>query len=196
MYVCACVSVSVVVCVRVCVCVCVCVSVCVWVRGRARVSVYMTVSVSVCVCVSECVCVCVTSVSVCVCDWVSVWLCVCVVRPQGLLETERVCVGGGGGGGGRYYIPIATATPLPPESELRNCVKVEVAVLLKGRQSLDKNLLKNYRPTSICPKSLKKSFSTKLLSHLQESNPFQSTYRGYRTDTALLRKRYSLRSGQ
>ena len=108
-----------------------------------------------------------------------------------------MCVCGGGGGGGEIIYLSLLRHRYHQKSELRNCVKVEVAVLLKGRQSLDKNLLKNYRPTSICPKSLEKSFSTKLLSHLQESNPaFQSTYRGYRTDTALLRKRYSLRSGQ
>ena len=75
-------------------------------------------------------------------------------------------------GGRGDYIPIATATPLPPESELRNCVKVEVAVLLKGRQSLDKNLLKNYRPISICPKSLKKSFSTNFSPISKKATPF------------------------
>ena len=62
------------------------------------------------------------------------------------------------------------------------------------KPSLDKNLLKNYRPISNLPflsKILEKVVLHKLLSHLQEnnlSNPFQSAYRtGHSTETVLLR---------
>ena len=61
------------------------------------------------------------------------------------------------------------------------------------KPSLDKNLLKNYRPISNLPllsKILEKVVLHKLLSHLQEnnlSNPFQSAYRaGHSTETVLL----------
>ena len=63
--------------------------------------------------------------------------------------------------------------------------------LLK-KPSLDKNLLKNYRPISNLPflsKILEKVVLHKLLSNLQEnnfSNPFQSAYRaGHSTETVL-----------
>ncbi len=62
------------------------------------------------------------------------------------------------------------------------------------KPSLDKNLLKNYRPISNLPflsKILEKVVFHKLLSHLQEnnlSNPFKSAYRaGHSTETVLLR---------
>ena len=62
------------------------------------------------------------------------------------------------------------------------------------KPSLDKNLLKNYRPISNLPflsNILEKIVLYKHLSHLQEnnlSNPFQSAYRaGYSTETVLLR---------
>ena len=62
------------------------------------------------------------------------------------------------------------------------------------KPSLDKNLLKNYRPISNLPflsKILEKVVLHKLLSHLQAnnlSNPFQSAYRaGHSTETILLR---------
>ena len=62
------------------------------------------------------------------------------------------------------------------------------------KPSLDKNLLKNYRPISNLPflsRILETVVLHKLLSHLREnnlSNPFHSTYRaGYSTETVLLR---------
>ena len=70
-----------------------------------------------------------------------------------------------------------------------------VKPLLK-KPSLDKNLLKNYRPIKFSnlpflSKILEKVVLHKLLSHLQEnnlSNPFQSAYRaGHSIDTVLLR---------
>ena len=67
-------------------------------------------------------------------------------------------------------------------------------ILMLKKPSLDKNLLKNYRPISNLPflsKILEKVVLHKLLSHLQEnnlSNPFQSAYRsGCSTETVLLR---------
>ena len=70
-------------------------------------------------------------------------------------------------------------------SEDRNC---------KKKTSLDKNLLKNYRPISSLPflsRILEKEVLHKLLSHLQANNlcnPFQSAYRaGHSTNTVLLR---------
>ena len=73
-------------------------------------------------------------------------------------------------------------------------LKTAVVKPLLKKPSLDKNLLKNYRPISNLPflsKILEKVVLHKLLSHLQESNlsnPFQSAYRaGHSTDTVLLR---------
>ena len=73
-------------------------------------------------------------------------------------------------------------------------LKTAIAKPLLKKPSLDKNLLKNYRPISNLPflsKILEKVVLHKLLSHLQEnnlSNPFQSAYRaGWNTETVLLR---------
>ena len=64
----------------------------------------------------------------------------------------------------------------------------------KKKNSLDQNVLKNYRSISNLPflsKILEKVVLHKLLAHLQENNlcnPFQSAYRtGHSTETALLR---------
>ena len=74
------------------------------------------------------------------------------------------------------------------------CLKTAIVKPLLKKPSLDKNLLKNYRPISNLPflsKILEKVVLHKLLSHLQEnnlSNPFQSAYRaGCSTETVLLR---------
>ena len=73
-------------------------------------------------------------------------------------------------------------------------LKTAIVKPLLKKPSLDKNLLKNYRPISNLPflsKILEKVILHKLLSHLQEnnlSNPFQSAYRaGCSTETVLLR---------
>ena len=73
-------------------------------------------------------------------------------------------------------------------------LKTAIVKPLLKKPSLDKNLLKNYRPISNLPflsKILEKVVLHKLLSHLQEnnlSNPFQSAYRqGRSTETILLR---------
>ena len=73
-------------------------------------------------------------------------------------------------------------------------LKTAIVKPLLKKPSLDKNLLKNYRPISNLPflsKLLEKVVFHKLLSHLQEnnlSNPFQSAYRaGHSTETVLLR---------
>ena len=73
-------------------------------------------------------------------------------------------------------------------------LKTAIIKPLLKKPSLDKNLLKNYRPISNLPflsKILEKVILHKLLSHLQEnnlSNPFQSAYRaGCSTETVLLR---------
>ena len=73
-------------------------------------------------------------------------------------------------------------------------LKTAVVKPLLKKPSLDKNLLKNYRPISNLPflsKILEKVVLHKLLSHLQENNlgnPFQSAYRaGHSTETVLLR---------
>ena len=73
-------------------------------------------------------------------------------------------------------------------------LKTAIVKPLLKKPSLDKNLLKNYRPISnlhFLSKILEKVVLHKLLSHLQEnnlSNPFQSPYRaGYSTETVLLR---------
>ena len=73
-------------------------------------------------------------------------------------------------------------------------LKTAIVKPLLKKPSLDKNLLKNYRPISnlsILSKILEKVVLHKLLSHLQEnnlSNPFQSAYRaGCSTETVLLR---------
>ena len=73
-------------------------------------------------------------------------------------------------------------------------LKTPVVKPLLKKPSLDKNLLKNYRPISNLPflsKIREKVVLHKILSHLQEnnlSNPFQSTYRaGHSTETVLLR---------
>ena len=72
--------------------------------------------------------------------------------------------------------------------------KTAIVKPLLKKLSLDKNLLKNYRPISNLPflsKIIEKVVLHKLLSHLQEnnlSNPFQSAYRaGHSTETVLLR---------
>ena len=72
-------------------------------------------------------------------------------------------------------------------------LKTAIVKPLLKKPSLDKNLLKNYRPISNLPflsKILEKVVLHKLLSHLQEnnlSNPFQSAYRaGCSTETILL----------
>ena len=67
-----------------------------------------------------------------------------------------------------------------------------VKTLLK-KPSLDKNLLKNYRPIFNLPfmSKIREKVVHKLLSHLQANNlcnPFQSAYRaGHSTETVLLR---------
>ena len=73
-------------------------------------------------------------------------------------------------------------------------LKTAIVKPLLKKPSLDKNLLKNYRPISNLPllsKILEKVFLHKLLSHLQANNlcnPFQSAYRaGHSTETILLR---------
>ena len=73
-------------------------------------------------------------------------------------------------------------------------LKTAIVKPLLKKPSLDKNLLKNYRPISNLPflsKILEKVVLHKLLSHLQEnnlSNHFQSAYRaGHSTETNLLR---------
>ena len=73
-------------------------------------------------------------------------------------------------------------------------LKTAIVKPLLKKPSLDKNLLKNYRPISNLPflsKFLEKVVLHKLLSHLQEnnlSNPFQSAYRaGCSPETVLLR---------
>ena len=73
-------------------------------------------------------------------------------------------------------------------------LKTAIVKTLLKKPSLDKNLLKNYRPISNLPflsKILEEVVLHKLLSHLQEnnlSNPFQSAYRaGHSTETVLLR---------
>ena len=73
-------------------------------------------------------------------------------------------------------------------------LKTAIVKPLLKKPSLDKNLLKNYRPISNLPflsKILEKVVLHKLLCHLQEnnlSNPFQSAYRaGCSTETVLLR---------
>ena len=73
-------------------------------------------------------------------------------------------------------------------------LKTAIVKPLLKKPSLDKNLLKNYRPISNLPflsKILEKVVLHKLLSHLQEnnlSNPFQSAYwAGHSTETVLLR---------
>ena len=73
-------------------------------------------------------------------------------------------------------------------------LKTAIVKPLLKKPSLDKNLLKNYRPISNLPflsKILEKVVLHKLFSHLQEnnlSNPFQSAYRaGCSTETVLLR---------
>ena len=75
----------------------------------------------------------------------------------------------------------------------RDLTTAVVKPLLK-KPSLDKNLLKNYRPISNLPflsQILEKVVLRKLLSYLQEnnlSNAFQSAYRaGHNTETVLLR---------
>ena len=72
-------------------------------------------------------------------------------------------------------------------------LKTVVVKPLLTKPSLDKNLLKNYRPISNLPflsRILEKVVLHKLLSNLQESNlsnPFQSAYRaGHSTETVLL----------
>ena len=73
-------------------------------------------------------------------------------------------------------------------------LKTAIVKPLLKKPSLDKNLLKKYRPISNLPflsKILEKVVLRKLLSHLQEnnlSNPFQPAYRaGHSTETVLLR---------
>ena len=72
-------------------------------------------------------------------------------------------------------------------------LKTAIVNPLLKKPSLDKNLLKNYRPISNLPflsKIREKVVLHKLLSHLQEnnlSNPFQSACRaGHSTETVLL----------
>ena len=72
-------------------------------------------------------------------------------------------------------------------------LKTAIVKPLLKRPSLDKNLLKKYRPISNLPflsKILEKVVFCKHLSHLQEnnlSNPFQSAYQaGHSTETVLL----------
>ena len=69
-------------------------------------------------------------------------------------------------------------------------LKTAIVKPLLKKPSLDKNLLKNYRPISNLP-FLSKIVLHKLLSHLQEhhlSNPFQLAYRvEHSTETVLLR---------
>ena len=84
-------------------------------------------------------------------------------------------------------------TSLTPGIVPRDLKTAIVKPLLK-KPSLDKNLLKNYRPISNLPfvsKILEKVVLHTLLSHLQEnnlSNPFQSAYRaGHSTEIVLLR---------
>ena len=73
-------------------------------------------------------------------------------------------------------------------------LKTAVVKPLLKKPSLDKNLLKNYRPVSNLPflsKILEKVVLSQLLSHLQSNNlcnPLQSAYRtGHSTETVLLR---------
>ena len=73
-------------------------------------------------------------------------------------------------------------------------LKTAVVKPLLKKPSLDKNLLKNYRPVSNLPflsKVLEKVVLSQLLSHLQSNNlcnPLQSAYRtGHSTETVLLR---------
>ena len=72
-------------------------------------------------------------------------------------------------------------------------LKTAIIKSLSKKPSLDKNLLKNYRPisnVSFLSKILEKVVLHKLLSYLQEnnlSNPFRSAYRaGYSTENVLL----------
>ena len=73
-------------------------------------------------------------------------------------------------------------------------LKTAIVKSLSKKPSLDKNLLKNYRPisnVSFLSKILEKVVLHKLLSYLQEnnlSNPIRSAYRaGYSTENVLLR---------
>ena len=81
-------------------------------------------------------------------------------------------------------------------------LKTAIVKPLLKKPSLEKNLLKNYRPVSNLPflsKILEKVVLHKLISHLQEnslSNPFQSSRTQYRDRFVTCCKRYSLRSGQ
>ena len=82
-------------------------------------------------------------------------------------------------------------------------LKTAVIKPLLKKQSLDKNLLKIYRPISNLPflsKSREKVVLHKLHSHPQEnnlSNPFQSAYRaGHRTETVFLRNVNDILSAQ
>ena len=91
-------------------------------------------------------------------------------------------------------------TPLTTGIVPRDLKTAVVKPLLK-KPSLEKNLLKNFRPVSNLPflsKILKKVVLHKLLSHLQEnlSNPFQSSRTQHRDRFVTCCKRYSLRSGQ
>ena len=90
-------------------------------------------------------------------------------------------------------LPTITNTSLTTGIVPRDLKTAVVKPLLK-KASLDKNLLKNYRPISNLPflsKILEKVVLHKLLSHLQEnnlSNPFQSAYRvGHSIESVLLR---------
>ena len=90
-------------------------------------------------------------------------------------------------------LPTITNTSLTTGIVPRDLKTAVVKPLLK-KASLDKNLLKNYRPISNLPflsKILEKVVLHKLLSHFQEnnlSNPFQSAYRvGHSIETVLLR---------
>ena len=105
----------------------------------------------------------------------------------------------------RFFIKTLTSSCRPSRTSLTHLLplalyqyrcdlKTAVIKPLLKKQSLDKNLLKIYRPISNLPvlsKSREKVVLHKLHSHPQEnnlSNPFQSAYRaGHSTETVLLR---------
>ena len=100
----------------------------------------------------------------------------------------------------RFFMKTLTSSCRPSRTSsthllpLATDLKTAIVKPLLKKPSLDKNLLKNYRPISNLPflsKILEKVVLHKLLSHLQEnnlSNPFQSAYQaGCSTETVLLR---------
>ena len=139
---------------------------------------------SVCACACACLCVCVCA-----------YACVCLERER---ERERergvhTTFSLKRGSDWHYYLSNSAQFFILAVPGLSEDLKTAIVKTLLKKPSLDKNLLKNYRPISNLPflsKILEKVILHKLLSHFQEnnlSNPFQSAYQaGHSTETVLL----------